>query len=266
MYSSFVTKQKTSSCSSIRPPTICPDPIAGPEGPTGPSGPTGQAGPTGARGFQGLRGLQGPEGPTGPEGYDGPDGPTGYTGQKGDTGMTGMTGHYGTTGSTGPEGVRGPTGQPGVTGWTGYTGAKGEVGATGPQGIPGPQGPMGLSTNTYTVYNQGNNIVVSSTELSNHYLETNYTYFMITTTIGVPASITGFSNGVNGRMVIIVNNTLNSKTFKEEDTGSFPENRFYLGGADFMLLPNKAITLMYVTNITVNGTSGRNRWIKISSS
>jgi hypothetical protein len=265
MYSSFVTKQKSAPCSMLKPPLVCPDPVGGPPGPDGPPGPTGPDGPTGPRGYQGLRGLQGPPGPIGPDGYDGPEGPTGYTGQKGDTGVMGPAGVTGATGPAGPVGPQGIMGPLGVTGPAGSTGAKGEIGMTGPAGPQGVQGPMGLSTNTYTVYNQGNNIVVSSTELSNHYLETNYTFFMITSTIVVPANITGFSNGVNGRMVVLVNNTLNTMTFKEEDGGSFPENRFYLGGADLMLLPNRTITLLYVTNITIGGTGGRNRWIKISS-
>jgi hypothetical protein len=265
MYSSFVTREKKSCCSSIRPQT-CPDPIIGPPGPVGPIGYTGPIGNTGPRGVQGLRGLQGPEGATGPDGVEGPDGPTGYTGQKGDTGVTGNTGPKGEIGETGPLGQDGATGIRGQTGPIGPTGPKGDIGVTGPVGPIGPIGPVGPSVNSYTVYSQGNNIVVSVTEVSNYYLETNYSFFMITSTIGSPANITGFSNGINGRVVILVNNTANSKIFKQESSSSFPENRLYLGENDFILFPNACITFMYVTNIIIGGTGGHNRWLKISYS
>lgn len=266
MYSSFVTREKSSCCSTIRPPQTCPDPVIGPPGPAGPIGYTGPQGSTGPRGIQGLRGLPGPEGATGLEGVEGPYGPTGYTGYTGQRGYTGYTGPKGETGYTGAKGQEGSTGTRGQTGYTGATGAKGEIGATGPAGPAGPAGPVGPSVNSYTTYTQGDNVVVSTIELSNHYLETNRTFFMITSTIGSPVSITGFSNGANGRVIVLVNNTSNSITFNEESSSSFPENRLYLGGSDFILLPNASITLMYVTNIIIEGTVGHNRWLKISSS
>ena len=78
-------------------------------------------------------------------------------------------------------------------------------------------------------------------------------------------NITGFSGGVNGKYIIIVNTTSNNQTFQQESTDSLEPNRLVLGTANKTINPNQTVTFIYVTNLTIGVTSGLSRWVLTSS-
>jgi len=233
-------------------------------GPTGERGEsfdtTGPSGPTGEDGSIGDTGPTGDEGPIGPTGEDGSNGEKGHTG---DEGPIGPTGEDGSNGDTGKDGSTGYTGYTGEKGSTGSNGATGEVGLIGPTGSNGPTGQNGSLTGN-VVLTQGPNIVINSQDLNNYNLTDGYSYYIITSSGINLVSITGFMGGINGRLLIIFNDTGVAQTFIAESTNSLVSNRFLLRTGLGVLLNGQTITFLYMVGITINGIPNQNRWVLIS--
>ncbi len=124
-----------------------------------------QIGPTGNTGATGTPGVTGATGATGPTGAPGSASNTGATGEIGATGATGSTGATGAAGSASNTGATGEIGATGATGSTGATGAAGSAsntGATGATGTTGATGPTGVYANSYRIYNDPTNTVITS--------------------------------------------------------------------------------------------------------
>lgn len=207
-------------------------------------GHTGHTGRTGGIGYTGSTGATGPPGRQGLRGFTG-------------LGSTGVTGLTGATGVTGPYGQQGPQGPRGFTGLTGATGATGATGVTGLTGATGPAG----SFSGIVQFTEGTSIP-SATNIDDYSLS-GQSYFKITGSVA--SNVNGFANGLSGRFLIVVNNTTENQTFIEEATSSLASNRFILGGSDKILAVNSSITFIYVTNLTVDSTSGQSRWVMTST-
>ena len=91
-----------------------------------------------------------------------------------------------------------------------------------------------------------------------------FSYYVMKTTNETSADITGFMGGVNGRMIVIINDTLLNQRFIQESVNSLASNRFVLGVSVVTINRNQSITFLYSTNISINGLSGQNRWVMIS--
>ena len=267
------------------------DGIDGPTGPRGLDGFTGYTGLRGLDGFTGPRGLDGLTGPTGKDGFTGPrglDGFTGYTGSRGLDGLTGPTGQDGFTGPRGQNGITGPTGSRGLDGLTGYTGPRGQdgsasltgatgstggfTGLTGPTGILGPTGPAAGSAGA-VIFSEGPNINMDNNvdpqppapaSKLNNYLLTDFSFYkLVNASRGY--NITGFAGGVSGKFIVIVNTTASNQTFQQENIDSLASNRFVLGVSNKTIGINQSITLIYVTNLTIESNTGQSRWVLIST-
>ncbi|MFN9956554.1 MAG: hypothetical protein ACK55I_25930, partial [bacterium] len=59
------------------------------------------------------------------------------------------------------------------------------------------------------------------------------------------SDITGFDNGENGRVIIIINQSSKNITFQNEDNRSAAENRLVLGVANKTIGNNQSITFIY---------------------
>ena len=211
-------------------------------GVTGATGPTGNPGCTGAPGLHGDTGIMGPTGPPGKscDGYE-KTGPTGPTGPGG-------------TGSTGPTGERGEEGE---------RGEQGENGVMGPTGPEGPTGQNGNLTGNI-VLNQGPNIVIGSQDINNYNLTDGYSYYIMKSPDENSVSIGGFMGGINGRLLIIFNDTGVNQTFIQESSNSLVSNRFLLRTPNQVIHDGQTITFLYMAGITINGTPNQNRWVVIS--
>jgi len=217
-------------------------------GNTGPTGCTGAPGIIGPTGEKGINGLQGEIGPTGPPG-EYRDAYTGPTGPKGSSGQFGATGATGATGPKGEDGYAGPTGEQGILGATG---------ATGPQGQNG-----NLTGNV--ILNEGPNIIIGTQDINNYNLTDGYSYYKMKSSDDENSvSICGFMGGINGRLLIIYNDTGVNQTFVQESTTSLVSNRFLLRTPNQVIHDGQTITFLYMTGITINGVSGQNRWVVIS--
>lgn len=88
-------------------------------------------------------------------------------------------------------------------------------------------------------------------------LSTSYTSYRITgPTSGF--SLTGFANGQNGQLLMVVNATTQNMTLSES-TGSISANQLLTGGLVFTVTPNGSATFQYNTTLTkwvLMGTSG----------
>ena len=91
-----------------------------------------------------------------------------------------------------------------------------------------------------------------------------FSYYVMKTTNETSADITGFMGGVNGRMIVIINDTLLNQRFIQESVNSLASNRLVLGVSVVTINRNQSITFLYSTNISINGLSGQNRWVMIS--
>lgn len=199
--------------------------------------------------------LAGPTGSTGPPGFTGPTGPTGATG------MRGIDGTAVNTGATGPTGPTGVTGVVGPTGITGITGPIGSIGLTGPTG-------PGLGSAGAVIFTEGP-IIDMDANLNpspnmNNYLLTDFSFYKLTNASG-SYNITGFAGGVNGKFIIVINNTGSNQTFQEENAGSTASNRFVLGVANKIIGINQSCTFIYATGLTISGSPGQARWILTST-
>ncbi len=264
--------------------------VTGATGNNGATGATGTNGVTGANGTTGATGV----GVTGVTGNNGTTGATGIgiTGATGAQGITGNTGSNGTTGATGI-GITGATGV-GVTGATGSNGATGSTGSTGPSGTSSFC--AGATTNYVTkftsssttcnsiLFDNGTNVgVTTALPLTVFDINGDYAYRVYNYNIGAgtlfnnlntttnkfssyritgPAgdySISGFTGGVDGRIITIYNATVNNLDILEQNAGSLAANRIITGTGGDITVPNGAsITLQYNTV--------DNRWISIAVS
>ncbi len=204
-------------------------------------------------------------GNTGPTGCTGAPG-IGYTGPMGPTGEKGQAGLHGEMGPTGPPGnggdaYTGPTGPKGSDGNMGPTGEQGILGATG---ATGPQGQNGNLTGN-VILNEGPNIMIGTQDINNYNLTDGYSYYKMKSSDDENSvSICGFMGGINGRLLIIYNDTGVNQTFVQESTTSLVSNRFLLRTPNQVIHDGQTITFLYMTGITVNGVSGQNRWVVIS--
>ena len=270
--------------------------VTGATGNNGTTGATGAIGITGVTGvgITGATGAQGIIGNTGTTGTNGTTGATGVgiTGPTGSNGTTGATGANGTTGATGI-GITGATGV-GVTGATGSNGTTGATGSTGPSGTSSFC--AGATTNYITkftsssttcnsiLFDNGTNVgVTTALPLTVFDINGDYAYRVYNYNIGLgtlfnnlntttnkfssyritgPAgdySISGFTGGVDGRVITIYNATVNNLDILEQSASSLAANRIITGTGGDITVPNGAsITLQYNTV--------DNRWISIAVS
>ncbi len=192
-------------------------------------------------------------------------GPTGCTGAPG-IGYTGTMGPTGEKGLDGLQGEMGPTGPPGEGGdaYTGPTGPKGSSGEIGDTGATGPQGQNGNLTGN-VVLNEGPNIMIGTQDINNYNLTDGYSYYKMKSSDDENSvSICGFMGGINGRLLIVYNDTGVNQTFVQEATTSLVSNRFLLRTPNQVIHDGQTITFLYMTGITINGVSGQNRWVVIS--
>ncbi len=136
----------------------------------------------------------------------------------------------------------------------GPQGITGPVGPAG-SGAQGPIGPQGSFSGTVT-FTEGASIP-SLANIDNYPLDSN-SFFKITGSTS--SNINGFANGISGRFIIIVNNTVKNQTFVQESLSSLPQNRFVLGVANKTIGVNQTATFIYVSGLTV-GSPGQSRWI-----
>ena len=240
-------------------------------------------GVTGATGSIGNIGVTGSTGAIGSTGIVGLIGNTGATGSTGFTGDSGNTGSTGSTGSTGDIGFTGSTGYTGITGPTGYTGS---TGATGPVGCASTNyimksngtnaictvapifengsGKVGIGNSspntrvdiTGDIATRENHIVLSGN--TDNLSIGNSTFIRIT---GSTANyeITGFAGGVDGKILIIANNTSYSVKFKYADVGSLVANQLILyNSADVTVAQNGGVIFIYSAAIS--------KWIMVGNS
>ena len=153
----------------------------------------------------------------------------------------------------------GPLGE-GRTGPVGYTGSTGITGQTGSTGSTGPAG-------TYSgnlVFSQGI-IALTATQTDNYALSSGYSFYTMTASPStIAGSISGFSGGVNGTHIIIINTTTQTQIFQHETTSSVASNRLWLGGSNQSIAVNGSISFIYTTGLTVNGTAGQSRWVRVA--
>ncbi len=214
-------------------------------------------GPTGFTGFTGWTGATGCTGFTGPTG---PccTGPTGATGLPGEATNTGATGYTGETGATGPTGQPGEASNTGATGWTGSTGS------TGPC-CTGPTGPTGPSTANSIILTQGTDILVDNSEIDDYPLSADSSFYMFSPSSTTGGNINGFSGGVSGKLLYIVNNSSYMQTIKTESLSSLADNRFYMHASSHTIDTNHTIVFIYSTNLTIDSVPNQNRWVMLSN-
>lgn len=155
----------------------------------------------------------------------------------------------------------GPTGHYGHQGFTGNTGPTGINGKTGNTGSGGPTGPASVFMNSL-IFLPGPNINVDLSSvggnINNYSLSDGTSYYTAIDSSSPTTNITGFANGINGRIIIIINNSGNDILFTEEDANSTSTNRLFLGGSSRTISPNHNIMFIY------SGISIGNRWSLLS--
>jgi len=134
------------------------------------------------------------------------------------------------------------------------------TGPTGETGITGPTGPASF-TGTL-ILSQGANIP-SAANINNYNLSDRFSYYTITGETS--SNITGFTDGVNGRYIVIVNNSSKNQIFQQESSSSTDINRFLLGVVSKTIGVNQSIAFIYTNNLTVGGVPNQSRWILISN-
>ena len=122
-------------------------------------------------------------------------------------------------------------------------------------------GPTGASTTGTLTFTEGT-AIPSAANIDNYDISNN-SFFKITGTTA--STISGLSNGVSGRFIIIVNNTDKNQTLQQENTSSLANNRFVLGVSNKTIDVNQTITFIYVTGLTVGGSGSQSRWVMTAS-
>jgi hypothetical protein len=147
----------------------------------------------------------------------------------------------------------GPTGEMGPTGPEGMQGQKGLKGDIGPQGIPG-------EFPGYLVLTQGPDIYLGTNTVNNLDITGDNSFYVLNGISGV--TITGLTAMSVGRLVIFINNTTSSILFTPESVSSDTNNRLFLPNSTYVM-PKSSIKFMYVSNLTINGTSEQSRWVMV---
>lgn len=153
---------------------------------------------------------------------------------------------------------------PGAAGVAGPTGPAGPPGTDGSEGLTGPQGPAGSFTGDL-IMTKGIDINITDSPINDYALIGNHSFYLIKSSNDTAAEITGIATGSMGRSLTIVNTSSAIQTFIEEDTRSGASNRFVIGATNKLVNPNRAITFIYVTGLTVGSETGQSRWIMTSS-
>jgi hypothetical protein len=81
--------------------------------------------------------------------------------------------------------------------------------------------------------------------------------FFTFTNASANTNITGFGNGEDGRMLIIVNHSGKNLTFQDESTGSLANNRLSLGVANKTISNHQSIMFVYSADV--------NRWVLLAN-
>ncbi len=81
--------------------------------------------------------------------------------------------------------------------------------------------------------------------------------FFTFTNASANTDVTGFANGEDGRMLIIVNHSGKNLTFQDEDPGSLANNRFSLGVANKTISNHQSIMFVYSADV--------NRWVLLAN-
>jgi hypothetical protein len=81
--------------------------------------------------------------------------------------------------------------------------------------------------------------------------------FFTFTNASANTDVTGFGNGEDGRMLIIVNHSGKNLTFQDEDPGSLANNRFSLGVANKTISNHQSIMFVYSADV--------NRWVLLAN-
>jgi hypothetical protein len=107
---------------------------------------------------------------------------------------------------------------------------------------------------------EGTNLNVDSlrgitTEINDIALSENA--FFTFTNASANTDVTGFGNGEDGRMLIIVNHSGKNLTFQDEDPGSLANNRFSLGVANKTISNHQSIMFVYSADV--------NRWVLLAN-
>jgi len=204
----------------------------------------------------GVSGASGETGASGSSGTSGEAGISGTSGENGSHGTSGTSGGIGLPGTSGTSGQDGSSGSAGTTGSSGSTGTSGSAGSSGTSGMTGTSGTSGAFTGTLT-FTQGTDIPSASTV--NDYNISAGSLFTITGTTA--SSITGFSNGVIGRYMLVVNGTDKNQTFQQENSGSLAPNRLVLGVSNKTIGINQTATFIYVGGLSIGGAPNQARWI-----
>ncbi len=97
---------------------------------------------------------------------------------------------------------------------------------------------------------RGAGTVINNIDISDH-------AFFRMTNAGQGSDITGFDNGANGRVIIIINQSGKNITFQNEDARSDADNQLILGVANKTIGNNQSITFIY------SGTLGK--WVLMAT-
>lgn len=111
------------------------------------------------------------------------------------------------------------------------------------------------------VYTEGSNIP-SAANIDNYAISSG-AFFKITG--ATASSISGFTGGTAGRLIIVVNNSTKNQNFVEESTSSTASNRFVLGTANKTININQTATFIYVTGLTIGALTNQSRWLLTSN-
>jgi hypothetical protein len=102
------------------------------------------------------------------------------------------------------------------------------------------------------ILSEGNEIDIdllrgAGTDINNINISDHAFFRMTNATQG--SDLNGFDNGVNGRVIIILNTSSKNITFQNEDAGSAAENRLILGVANKTIGINQSVTFIYSGNL-----------------
>ncbi len=161
-----------------------------------------------------------------------------------------------------PLGIMGNTGYTGITGITGITGPVGVTGARGSTGDGGPTGPTGRFPG-YIILDKGNDIIIESTNVDNYVPIGTQSFYILTSPNQISANISGFSGGVVGQMIVVINNSGVTQTFQNEAGSSLASNRFALNSTSVAVGVNASIRFLYVNGLKVGAAVGQSRWVQL---
>jgi hypothetical protein len=101
--------------------------------------------------------------------------------------------------------------------------------------------------NTCDIIKQGSNIILTDSISNDIKIEEGNSFYLLE---GVSSIISGITKGKNGQHITIINNSGNKQTFSDNDKGSVPENRLYLGSNKIELKNKSSIQFLYVNDLS----------------